>query len=831
MKKSQLLITALCASALVLGACTPKKPGKKNKSSSVVSTSVEPVKNLVSIAITTAPSKVSYLVGEAFDKTGMVVTATYDDGSTRDVTSECVFSPSRITAETTSVTVTYGGKSQSQSISVVNWSSQQKDLLAQYLQGFTDVPYYPVQGAALARDSEYACLSYMGGTSSAALLEAYAALFDETWSIEKTEDDYIEYYGLKYSGSKQVSEDLTISVSLYGIDNEGYVSEDGSGTFCLDISDGCYYSWAEFQEDYEWALSTIYGEYDEETWEPIEFPDPIQYSGSVDLISAEEEYDDSGYELVFYVAQMEGVSAADYSAFVGAFEASPKWKAYVDPMTFGENCDAFYHESEKVAFTYFYNSTQGVFVFALHEYTSYTWEAEKIADYIKGINNVTTIVVPALNIQSARYITEEDEDGFVAFVLPDESATNTTLDTYSAAFESSLWTVEKIVEDPETPDSYFYSALSKDHAVGVQIGLQAYSDAPDAYYVAIFISANAPLTSALPGSSVVDFYALNNIEIASVPSFSIAAATGGFSTTATEDYVEIMAFEATDDEFNAFLGGFTSPWVADPDNTDVSKGQYAFNYTGTKACVYISDGREEAGYHHIGIDFEFRDWTKTQKEAFVEHLLGVVPPFIPEYSDLAYDEDYGVFTNGKYLIGDLHESIVATLTDPSAGWTHLKTITTTAEEETNYGTHYFYSTPAGTYGRAVAEIDVVFYNETYPTVTGFGIYFEQTDWSPEEATKFSTALHGIVPPFLGQISTADSTDTHFEGYNLYDVEGLAQFDEILTPELGWTKTGEGAEAYFTKASADEQGYAKISFAYYEGLSSGYYWVVDFVANT
>lgn len=39
-------------------------------------------RELVSIAITTQPEKKSYKVGETFDKTGMVVTATYDDGTT-----------------------------------------------------------------------------------------------------------------------------------------------------------------------------------------------------------------------------------------------------------------------------------------------------------------------------------------------------------------------------------------------------------------------------------------------------------------------------------------------------------------------------------------------------------------------------------------------------------------------------------------------------------------------------------------------------------------------------------------------------------------------------
>lgn len=56
-----------------------------------VSTSFTPVaaKELVSIAVTTAPTKTSYNVGEKYSFAGAVVTATYNDESTDDVTSEC----------------------------------------------------------------------------------------------------------------------------------------------------------------------------------------------------------------------------------------------------------------------------------------------------------------------------------------------------------------------------------------------------------------------------------------------------------------------------------------------------------------------------------------------------------------------------------------------------------------------------------------------------------------------------------------------------------------------------------------------------------------------
>lgn len=57
-------------------------------------------KNVSSIAITTAPTKTNYIVGETFDATGMVVTATLASSATEDVTSDVTYSSSALTAGT-----------------------------------------------------------------------------------------------------------------------------------------------------------------------------------------------------------------------------------------------------------------------------------------------------------------------------------------------------------------------------------------------------------------------------------------------------------------------------------------------------------------------------------------------------------------------------------------------------------------------------------------------------------------------------------------------------------------------------------------------------------
>lgn len=60
------------------------------------------------LTITTQPTTTTYTDGDNFEKAGMVVTATFNDGSTRDVTAECVIEDgNNLTEGKTTVTVSY----------------------------------------------------------------------------------------------------------------------------------------------------------------------------------------------------------------------------------------------------------------------------------------------------------------------------------------------------------------------------------------------------------------------------------------------------------------------------------------------------------------------------------------------------------------------------------------------------------------------------------------------------------------------------------------------------------------------------------------------------
>ena len=75
-------------------------------------------KRLIDIDVTTAPTKTSYTAGESFATTGMVVTATYSNGTTSAVTGYSYTPAGALTVDDKVVTITYQGKTATQLITV-----------------------------------------------------------------------------------------------------------------------------------------------------------------------------------------------------------------------------------------------------------------------------------------------------------------------------------------------------------------------------------------------------------------------------------------------------------------------------------------------------------------------------------------------------------------------------------------------------------------------------------------------------------------------------------------------------------------------------------------
>lgn len=73
---------------------------------------------LLEIKITRQPDKVKYIVGQNFDKTGMLVTGIYEDGLTTEITNYTIKNGENLTEEQTSVTIEFLGKTETQEITV-----------------------------------------------------------------------------------------------------------------------------------------------------------------------------------------------------------------------------------------------------------------------------------------------------------------------------------------------------------------------------------------------------------------------------------------------------------------------------------------------------------------------------------------------------------------------------------------------------------------------------------------------------------------------------------------------------------------------------------------
>lgn len=99
-------LTGVAAGSVTVQASQAETSAYNSKTATATITVTDPA--LSSIAITTAPTKTTYDEGDLFDKTGMVVTATFEDASTEDVTASCTWEPNgALTTTDDEVTISY----------------------------------------------------------------------------------------------------------------------------------------------------------------------------------------------------------------------------------------------------------------------------------------------------------------------------------------------------------------------------------------------------------------------------------------------------------------------------------------------------------------------------------------------------------------------------------------------------------------------------------------------------------------------------------------------------------------------------------------------------
>lgn len=169
-------------------------------------------KTLESISITTLPNT-TYYVGDEFDSTGLVVTATYDDGTTSDVTGYTLSDVDMSTVGTKTITVTYEGKTATFDI-VVNPTINTVTADAVYLE-----------------DEEYLKNGDMI-TAVGLGLTGVSAVFNEIDLSDVYGDSGVDYSVYDVTLSGYAGGDVSISFNVYNVDLTGsvitLVNEDGT---------------------------------------------------------------------------------------------------------------------------------------------------------------------------------------------------------------------------------------------------------------------------------------------------------------------------------------------------------------------------------------------------------------------------------------------------------------------------------------------------------------------------------------------------------------------------------------------------------------------------
>ena len=99
------------------------KPEQKeiiiNYQDKTITQSIQVTSNpLIEIHVSKEPNKTSYVVGQNFDKTGMIITGIYEDGSEYEIIDYTIENGSNLSIGQTSVTISFDGKTTTQSISV-----------------------------------------------------------------------------------------------------------------------------------------------------------------------------------------------------------------------------------------------------------------------------------------------------------------------------------------------------------------------------------------------------------------------------------------------------------------------------------------------------------------------------------------------------------------------------------------------------------------------------------------------------------------------------------------------------------------------------------------
>lgn len=249
---------------------------------------------LDNIEITTQPTKTVYTEGEKFDPTGMVVTATYTDSSTK-VIEDYTYAPAdELTADVTEITVTYEGKTATVPVTVnkvtvdINTTSDTGlvEYLSSYSTGYTNKDGGVAEIVMFNKEND--CMYLVSGQTQT--LDIVKVNDDGSTSLVKKVDVAELGIANNFSAGDITSVDVNTCLNLVAIavQNADYtangviVTLDYAGNFITKYEAGVQPDMVTFSPDGNYILSANEGE----PREGYESTDPMGSVTVVDLIKS-----------------------------------------------------------------------------------------------------------------------------------------------------------------------------------------------------------------------------------------------------------------------------------------------------------------------------------------------------------------------------------------------------------------------------------------------------------------------------------------------------------------------------------------------------------------
>lgn len=153
---------------------------------------------LSSLEIVSQPTKTTYFVGDTFDPTGMVVNAVYSDGEKEAITDYTIDKTGALTADDTTITISYQGKTATVSIKITSKLDFEATEAKTYKVEAEDLDLTTLLGDSAGVGTE-SCGSYGNGTSVGHIAGGY---LDIAFSLSEEMNLVVNMNAAKYEAVK-----------------------------------------------------------------------------------------------------------------------------------------------------------------------------------------------------------------------------------------------------------------------------------------------------------------------------------------------------------------------------------------------------------------------------------------------------------------------------------------------------------------------------------------------------------------------------------------------------------------------------------------------------